>query len=112
MDDNRVLKGLTLIGERMNTLQKDIDAHVNMDDTNISVDHGMDDDEDIGAINGQDDDDDDEDDDDDSQYTTGRGSESGSFNKAGGGGGGKHRSSNVMRYSMRLTEMRGKKKKN
>lgn len=101
LDDNKLLKFQSMVNERMNTLQKDIDAHVNMDDTNISVDHG-DDEEGLGQINGQDDEEEDSDDD-ESNYTSQGG---GSFRQTGG-----HRSSNVMRYSMRLTEMREKKKK-
>lgn len=107
LDDNKLLQFQSLVNERMNTLNKDMDGYLNkMDDQNVSVDQANSDDDYQGQINGQDDEDDDDSNatDNDSHYT------SGSFSKHGGNPQG-IRSSNVMRYSMRLTEMRDKKKK-
>jgi len=97
-DDNKLLQWKTLFADKMGTLSKDMGGYLQqMDESNISVEHNSDDD--VGQINGQDDDDDDDDDEEDkaSNYT------SNSLK-------GNVRSSNVMRYSMRLTEMQKKGK--
>lgn len=98
-DDNKLLQWKTLFTDKMHTLNKDMGGYLQqMDESNISVEHNSDDE--LGAINGQDDEEDDDEDEDDreSNYT------SNSFKGNG------PRSSNVMRYSMRLTEMQKKGK--
>ena len=102
VDDNKMLQLHSLLNEKMGTLQNEYYAHMQtMDEDQLSVDSADkevdDDNQETGQINGQDDQgtSDDDESQDNSQSGPGKGP----------------RSSNVNRYSMRLTQMVDKKKK-
>ena len=101
VDDNKVLQLHSMFNEKMGTLQNEYLAHLQTkDEDDFSVDSQQEeenDDEDPGQINGQDDGGTSDDDDDTAEMS--------------GGPGKGPRSSNVNRYSMRLTQMVEKKKK-
>lgn len=96
VDDNKVLQLKSMFDERMGTLQNEYMAHMQTrDGDELSVSDNDEEKEDAGQINGQDDDEESSDEDD--------------YQEMSGPGKGP-RSSNVNRYSMRLTQMVDKKK--
>lgn len=98
IDDNKVLQMQSLFNEKMGTLQNDYMSRMQtQDEGELSVDDGSDEDANGPAINGQDEEDSSSDNEEDASQNNSRGNS--------------HRSSNVMRYSMRLTQMYDKKKK-
>ena len=97
--DNKVLQLHSMFNEKMGTLQNEYMAHLQTrDEDELSVDSQNEeenDDQDPGQINGQDDEASSDDDEEQEMSGPGKGP----------------RSSNVNRYSMRLTQMVDKKKK-